>query len=256
MVLFGFVGTSGANVISWEQDDYGTVPANGNAGVVSVPNWTDSYPSNPTTNLPDNTGAATTLNITEQSPFGLTYQIQAAHPGQDANGTYNKEMLNGYLNGGPATWGPNPPNNGVVLNNIPYAQYDIYVYLSADVAGRTGFVTDGTVTVTGNGDATLSTFTPNGATTYDFSTIGPGEISGPNALFTQTTDTTGAYPAADYAVFHGLTGPNQTITAQMLVNDGWGGIAGFQIVSVPEPLSMSSLGLGALLMLKRRHARL
>lgn len=248
-----YVGSARANAISWEEDVYGTVNPTDYAGVVSVDNWTDSYPSNPTTNLPDNTGAATTMDLAEISPQNLTWAIQFAHPGYDANGTANKEMLNGYLNGGPATWLPSPPNNAVGLTNIPYSQYDIYVYISSDTAGRTGFVTDGTVTVNGNGDATQSTFTPNGATTYDFSTIGPGEISGANALFAQTTDTLGLYPAADYAEFTGLSGPSQTVTVQMLVNDGWAGIAGFQVVQVPEPLSLGSmLTLGALLSIRRR----
>jgi hypothetical protein len=100
----------------------------------------------------------------------------------------------------------------------------------------------------------MSTFTPNGATTYDFTSIGPGEISGPNALFAQTTDTSGNYPSADYAEFTNLTGSSQTITVQMLVNDGWAGLAGFQVVQVPEPMSLGSLAaVGALLALRRRR---
>ncbi|MGA2440244.1 MAG: PEP-CTERM sorting domain-containing protein [Tepidisphaeraceae bacterium] len=251
----GLVGYSRANVISWEEDRYGTVTPTQFAGVVSVDNWTDSWPSNPTTNLPDNTGAATTLDIAPFTPVG-NWSIQGSHPGLDADGTANKEMLNGYLNGGPATWNPNPPNDGVVLTNIPYSSYNLYVYISSDQPGRTGFVTDGTVTQGGsaNGDATVSTFLPNGATTYDFSTIGPGEISGADALFAQTTDAyPGSYPAADYAVFSGLTGSSQTVTLQMLVNDGWAGVAGFQVVQVPEPVSLGSLlAIGSVLAMRRR----
>ncbi len=257
LVIVGWTGVSHGQVISWEEDVYGTVPSNGYAGVVSVDNWTDSYPANQTTNLPDNTGAATTLDLQEVSPQSLTWAIQFAHPGQDADGTYNKEMLNGYLNGGPAEWNPSPPNNGVVLTNIPYSEYDIYVYISSDTAGRTGWVTDGGVTQGGaaNGDATMSTFTPDGATTYDFTTIGPAEISTPDATFLQTTDTLGLYPAADYAEFTNLSGSSQTITVQMLVNDDWAGVAGFQVVAVPEPMSLSSLAVaGALLSLRRRKA--
>ena len=257
LAMLGWTGVSRGQVISWEEDVYGTVPSNGYAGVVSVDNWTDSYPANQITNLPDNTGAATTLDLQEVSPEGLTWAIQFAHPGQDADGTYNKEMLNGYLNGGPATWNPSPPNNGVVLTNIPYSEYDIYVYISSDTAGREGWVTDGTVTQGGaaNGDATISTFTPDGATTYDFTSIGPGEISGADASFVQTTDTLGNYPSADYAEFTNLSGSSQTITVQMLVNDDWAGVAGFQVVAVPEPMSLGSLAVaGALLTLRRRKA--
>lgn len=55
LVIVGWTGVSHGQVISWEEDVYGTVPSNGYAGVVSVDNWTDSYPANQTTNLPDNT---------------------------------------------------------------------------------------------------------------------------------------------------------------------------------------------------------
>ena len=255
--IAGVAGHARANAISWNFDDYGTVNPGDFAGVVSVDNWSDSYPSNPTTNLPDNTGAATTLDLALIDPGVGGWAINFAHPGYDADGTANKEILNGYLNGGPATWGPNPPNDGFTLTNIPYSNYSIYVYFSSDTAGRTAFITDGTVTQvgTGNGDATQNTFVPNGATTYDFSTIGPAETSGANALFVQTTDTSGLYPAADYAVFSGLTGASQTVTLQSLVNDGWGGIAGFQVVAVPEPMTLSTLGLGALLLLNRRRTQ-
>src|SRR5215471_6437439 len=91
-----------AQVISWNFDDYGTVNGssvsyNGVAGVVPVNNWNNSWPSNPTTGLMDSSGAATTLNL-DYGPTSYAWSIQGSHPGQDANGTYNKEMLNGYLN--------------------------------------------------------------------------------------------------------------------------------------------------------------
>ena len=78
--------------------------------------------------------------------------------------------------------------------------------------------------------------------------MGSSETSGVNALFQQTTDTGGANPSADYAVFTSLSGSSQTITT--LVSGG-GGIAGFQIVAVPEPGTMALAimgGLGVLLM--------
>jgi hypothetical protein len=95
----------------------------------------------------------------------------------------------------------------------------VYVYFSSDTAGRIGAVTDGT-------------------TSYDFATLGPAAISGTNALFTLTTDTSGLFPAADYAVFSGETSSTLTITCNALGgNDQWLGIAGFQLVQVPEPSS-------------------
>jgi MYXO-CTERM domain-containing protein len=183
----------------------------------------------------DNSGAATTLNLSYAS-FN-TWHIQGSHPGTDANGSYNKELLNGYLNSGPAAWGPGITNSSVSLSQIPYGLYDVYIYFSSDTAGRNGSVSDG-------------------STTYYFSTLGAAEIGGANALLTQTTDTIGTNPGADYALFSGLTGASQTITMDMLSgNDQWGGIAGFQVVAVPEPdtLALAALGgLGAVLFHRRR----
>lgn len=231
-----------AQVISWNLDNTGTVNGpsvsyNGFAGVNLVSNWNNSWPNNPTANLIDSTGAATTLSLTYGS-FN-SYSVQGSHPGQDANGSYNKELLNGYLNSGPAAWGPSITNSYFTVSQIPYSVYNIIVYFNADTAGRNGNVTDGT-------------------TTYYFSTMGSASISGANALFTQTTDTTGLFPNADYAIFSGLSGNSQTITANALSgNDQWLGIAGFQVVAVPEPgtLALAAFGGLTMLMFKRRNQK-
>lgn len=185
------------------------------AGVVAVSNWNNSWPSDPRTDLLDNRGQATTLDL-NYGPTAWAWSIYSYHPGRDADGTYNKELLNGYLNAGMAAWNPPVTNSHITLSQIPYAVYDVYVYFSSDVAGRPGHITDGT-------------------TTYYFSTAGPASINGPNAVFIQTSDTAGTYPTANYAVFSNLTGDTLTITCQMEVPELWGGIAGFQLVQVPEP---------------------
>jgi hypothetical protein len=236
--------TAQAQVISWSQDVYGFDGANGGsglpvannpAGVVLAVNWNDTWAENfgnvnsggvTVNHLYNNAGVATSLNLTYGAFNGNP--IIAAHAGPDADGSYNREMLNGYLNAGPAAWGPPITNSYVSLNSIPYAQYKLYVYFSSDVAGRIGNVTDGT-------------------TTYDFATIGAGEVNGPNAVLTQTTDTTGAYPSADYAVFTGLTGSSQTITCNALGgNDQWLGIAAFQVVATPEPGTLALVAMGGI----------
>ena len=228
------VKTQAQDVISWNLDNNSTIQPTGAAGLVLATNWTDTWLNNVTVNLPDNHGNATTMDLAYGSPYGITYSI-GGHPGQDADGSYNREMLNGYLNAGMAGWNPPSTNSFVTLSEIPYSQYDIYVYFSSDVANRIGNVTDGT-------------------TTYSFSTMGPAEVSGANALFTQTTDTSGSHPLADYAIFSGLTGSSQTISCQMEVIEDWGGIAGFQIVQVPEPgtLALAALGGIGMLALRRR----
>ena len=226
-----------AAVVSWNYDRNGTVGGSNVAGVVPVANWNNSWPSNPTVNLVDDSGAATTLDLAYSS-FN-DWNIVGSHPGVDADGSYNRELLNGYLNSGPAGWNPPITYSQVVLGEIGYGTYDIIVYFSSDAAGREGTVSDG-------------------VTTYSFNTLGPASVSGSNALFGQTTDIAGTYAtAANYAIFSGLSGASQTITVQMRDNDEWGGIAGFQVVAIPEPASAASLGGAAVLLaaLARRRRR-
>jgi len=235
-----------AQVISWNVDDNGTISGANVAGIAPAANWNDSWLENgnaispygsPTVvnGLVDNTGTATSLNIAYQA-WGF-WSVQGSAPGQDADGTYNRNLLNGYLNAGPAGWGPPVTNSTITLSSIPYSRYNLYVYLSSDVAGRIGTVSDGN-------------------TTYDFASVGPSETSGANALFTQTTDTTALYPGADYAVFTGETASSLTITCDALGgNDAWLGIAGFQVVAVPEPgtLALAALGGVGMMMFRRRR---
>ncbi|MES2438957.1 MAG: glycoside hydrolase family 27 protein [Verrucomicrobiota bacterium] len=202
--------------VSWNYDRFGTLAAASVAGANPVANWNNSYPNNPLNNLIDSAGAPTTLDITYSSYN--TWSIQASSPALDADGTSNKRLLNGYLNAGPAAWSPAITRSSVTLSEIPHAYYDLIVYFSADAAGREGNVTDGT-------------------STYYFSSIGAPSISGTNASLIQTTRTdNGAYPAANYAVFTGLTADSRTIAVQMRDNDEWGGIAGFQVDPKTDPL--------------------
>ena len=63
-----------------------------------------------------------------QYPFGLLTVLLAvvsgaallhAAPGVDADGTYNRNLLNGYMNSNTAA--------ALVISEIPYASYDLYV---------------------------------------------------------------------------------------------------------------------------------
>jgi hypothetical protein len=247
-----------AQVISWSFDQYGFDNAGGgtgipvpntSAGVVPAHNWNDSWSENFSTyaygtpvtvnNLFDNSGTTTTASISYNSYNG--YSIVGSHVGPDADGSYNREMLNGFLNAGPATWNPPATQDSVALNSIPYAQYNVYIYVSDDTAGRVADVS-------------------NGFATYDLSTMGSAEVSGANALLVQSTDTTGANPSADYVEFAGLTGSSQTFSVipgdQNPADAAWVGLAAIQIVAVPEPgiMSLAFCGFG-LLALKARSAR-
>jgi hypothetical protein len=211
--------TAQASTVSWNYDRNGTVTGSNVAGVSPAANWNNSWPANPTTNLIDKDGVATTLDLAYTS-FN-NWNIQGTHPGVDGDGSYNKELLNGYLNAGPAGWNPPVTSSSVTLSQIPYPDYKVIVYFSSDGADREGTVSDG-------------------VTTYYFKTLGAASIGSSNATLTQATDTTtGGYATgANYAVFENLTGATQTFTVQMRDNDEWAGIAGFQVVAdlgtVPE----------------------
>jgi len=226
---------SAAGVVSFNYDVNGGVPsgATDTAGVVDAAFWNSSFAldgnaggGNSTySDLNDDSGNPTTLDITTSTAF--LFSIGGA-PGQDADGTWNKSMLNGYLNSGSTS---SPAVSSFTVAEIPYARYHIYVYFGADDASRTGTVSDGT-------------------TTYDFNVL-DNMVAGANALFAQTTSTGGAQPEANYAVFSDLTGSSQTITADV---PAFGGLSGIQIVEVPEPSAALLGGLGILGLLRRRRA--
>lgn len=263
-------------------DVYGFDNAPGNNGGLAVPNtyagvgpylagnWNDSWNENGSSvnsggvtvnNLWDSTGANSGASITYAAYNN--YYLVAAHLGPDGGATgpiapgsgsstpniYNMEMLNGYLNAGPATWSPPITDTYATFANIPYAQYTAIVYFNANISSGTA-VRPGTVS--------------DGTTIYDFTCMGTAAINngvaGGYATFTQTTDTTGANPAADYAIFTGLTGSSQTFTVSPLDTNpsdaAWLGITAIQIVSVPEPGTLALAMIGGIGMLLFGRLRL
>jgi hypothetical protein len=198
-------------VISWNLDDYSTVNPTDLAGLAPATNWVDTWLNNVTTSLPDNTGTATTMNLSYSSYN--TYQVESSHPGYDANGTANREVLNGFLNAGPAAWSPWTTNTSVSMTNIPYAKYDVIVYLNSDTSGRHSTI-------------------DNGSITYYFSTVGSASLNGANALFLPTTAANGTnFATADFAFFPAMTtNAAKFTTTPKSGNDQWLGIAGVQII--------------------------
>nr|WP_184016786.1 glycoside hydrolase family 27 protein [Haloferula luteola] len=212
-----------AGIVGWNYDRYGTVSGGRTAGVVPAANWNNSWPDNPTTDLIDQNGTVTTLDISYSSFNGWTTQYPQANPGMDADGHYNRELLNGYLNAGPASWSPAIVRSVVTLSEIPHGYYDLIVYFSSDAADREGSVSDG-------------------HQTFYFRTLGPASVAGENAILTETTqETSDDYPAANYAIFRGLSGTSQSVSVAMRDDDEWGGIAAIQVVPQADPLGTSTL---------------
>lgn len=151
-------------------------------------------------------------HISGEEPFSAVFRAQghldpqATSPSRDADGSYNKRLLKGYVD----MSGGNPQT--LTLSEIPYAQYDIYVYLSAGTANREGYATDGT-------------------STFYFRTGGSGVSSGDNAVLIQATETSDlpVNATATFARFTNLTGSSKSITVSAAGNAG---IAGFQMVEI------------------------
>jgi hypothetical protein len=222
-----------AQVVSFK---YGSevIPSGGLAGAVLAANWNSAptafFPPVSGSGLLDNSGAVTTISFTLTTPQGWGGWQIGGTPSQDADSSYNKLMLNQYLNSATAYGNP----ESLSLSGVTYGQYDLYVYFSSDAAGRTGTIN-------------------LGSTTFDFSTVGAASIAGANALLAQTTSTSGLNPTANYAVFSGITGGAQTVNLDIPFG---GGISGFQVVAVPEPSTLALAGLSLIgLAIRQRVAK-
>lgn len=206
------VSAQAQSIISWSYAN--GLAVSGTAGVVPAANWNLTQESG-STDLLDNSGASTGTTLSLAGGFGA-WGIGGAT--QDPDGTYNSAIFSGYYNSFSST---------LTLGSIPFSTYDIYVYFSSDADGRTGTISDGT-------------------TTFSFSTDARAKVDAHgNFAFALTTDTGVSYPSADYAVFSGLSGTSKTFTIASNPNSGMG-IAGFQIVAVPEPGTMTLAALGGL----------
>jgi hypothetical protein len=224
ILAFALAGVSAQaqNIISWQYANGNIIPSDGSsfAGVALAPYWNNSQESGVADLLAsDGSLSGVSLGFTDQ--YGSWGIGSITSP--DGNGYYNKAILDGY--GNTAT------SDTLSLSGISFSLYNVIVYFSSDTDGRTGTISDGT-------------------TTFSFSTMGIAATTPANAILTPTTDTGSGNPAADYAIFSGLTGSSQTLT----LNIPGGGIAGMQIEAVPEPGTLALGGFG-LLMLRRRTIR-
>ena len=202
----------------------GTMGPADTAGVISQANWTTVVPG-ATLDLKDSDGNPTTMDITATTQQGV-FQVTNAFTAPDI-----LMMRDGLFRNSPGV------SITVDLAEIPYNQYDLYVYLGHDgtSSGRLGSVT-----------------TDNSGTTY-FYRNGSSLNS-----YVQATETgsSAASVASNYALFEGLTGSNLKITATAEAVQVF--ITGFQVVDaaqIPEPstLVLAVLGLCGLISCGRRR---
>jgi hypothetical protein len=217
---------------AWWTGDF-NLDADDQAGVPVQDHWNNADTSGwggPLTDVVDNAGLATTADVAWSGY--TTYYVDngtSADPRDDA------QMMAGYLDKG---WGDQPCE--ITVSNIPYALYNVYVYVGSS-----------------NDGATAHVIRDNGAEQYSFTNDCKHTDFAPTD-YSLTTDTGDLFPLANYAVFSNLTGSSVFINLDYVESqpgnsscDQVAGIFGVQIVEVPEPMTLTLLGLGGLGLIKR-----
>jgi hypothetical protein len=205
---------------------------------VNVAHWNAITSSSQTIATPVNssgalTGASTTFTGND---FGITA----------GSGTNDAHLFTGFVD--QSTSGPST----LVVSNVPYANYDVYIYMRNDTDGsnRTGeFTIDG------------SNRFARGPGSADPTFKDPSQVGGGYTLSPDTTQSTAAATTeGDYVEFTNLS--DSTLTVDFAV--GAGGdlqrnkFVGLEIVQItPEPSSVVALiglcGMGLFLFARRRR---
>jgi hypothetical protein len=267
------IGINFANSYNWQGSGYNdiansTLAPTDSIGVVPMTGWRSSpdlaqygqYMSGvPSIPLTDSNGVATGAMLTLNNGTALdgTQILDEPNIWDSTSGVdpvltpmdklYNSSVAPG---GGRAA--------EFALQNIPYATYDLYVYLSFDI------YQSGSIQLFENGSVSGAQTPLQYGAGMSYAPL--NEYGGyPDSGYTEITSTDPTNPTATgnaggYVEFTGLTGLDQTL--DLLVNpastNGGGGVSGFQIIdtsAVPEPSSIALLlaGLGMFGFLRRRR---
>ena len=186
--------------------------------------------------LKDETGTTTTTLLSYSAKGN--FRVNSTTPASPDE-KLNSPLING-TNGTQPTF---------TVTAIPFALYDLIVYTLNDEIRRQRITLNGTVSFTVN--------SPNPGAGYVDGNVNTAYI------YTQgTTNDTIPVANSNYVRFTGLTASSLTITTDARPNPTFPGnnndngfINGFQIVQIPEPTSLSLLGIcGTLALLRRRRA--
>jgi hypothetical protein len=212
-----------------------TLSASDSAGVIGQLNWNNVFLDGadsggmPQLNIgfsnagvvSDSSGAATgvTFSYTRNGNATEWAVDKTIHAG-------NQQLLDGY-------WDIQSVSGTVNFGNLPFSLYDVYVYVSADSNGRTAGVD-----INGGSQTYLLT----DANGFDYS----------GALIQGTATSQGAAAPAQYVLFQSVSGSSLQVDLFNYGNDV--GIAGIQIVAVPEPSTfvLSAVGLALAGLMRRR----
>lgn len=192
------------------------------AGVYPLQNWNNADPSGNNSGglsqivgpiagaISDDSGTATGV--------GFFYSAQGMWAVSQTTNAGNRQLLNGYLDAESSS------NGSCTISNIPYANYDVYVYVSADQNGRTAGIG-----INGGSQTYLLT----DASGYNYST----------PLIQATATSQGSATAAHYAYYHNVTG--SSLQVNLYYYGANVGLAGVQIVGVSNAPPTAPTGLAA-----------
>ncbi len=210
-------GVTGVAQENWNNMTINNVDANGHNNSGSI------------TNLIDNDGNAVANMTIDVSATGSTKVYRADGAGWDFTG--------GDLILQSSHFHPQPK---ITITDIPYAQYDVYIYVGA--GGSNG---DGMATITANSAGVV-----DATSTYWY------HFRYENGNYVQATNTTGTnIERSNYILWTGNTASDITIDWDGKIGSGsWTGTKGIQIVNtIPEPTTLALLA-GVLGMMRKRRA--